>query len=894
MAFFGTRKDPVLPPSQSVLEPRLKPGQKDVHSYKPGAFETPIGRLLVPRMKDPPLPTSEMIAAAVSGELTSYFREGRIFRASRLVGQVSAQTAKISLDDMYEYQTRQLLAPRTESTKSLRTLFYVALRLDELPSYHFWIAPDAPDPVTAGEPVDWDAEFRKSRPTEWKNMQHGELEGEDSQTDDDLFSESNIPISTQTLEVESTALKGQVNKPESNILPSLPSSVAILNSKSNVSAEEGSMIEKTSTQPGGMAYARSLHIPGLRQDLAPVATIPPRGSAPQMGAKENDEGISTSIHHISGQAGQSYARIPSTKQDSSKSDATSGKGLSFAVAGRLSKEQYRETSILLRFEWGALRLEEFSHTAFRELALYLTQHEKDEMNTGLNPLFVDILKPGGPPPVEYRVPDSGSKGSREFARQIKPYLGLPGHRYRIRSNAYTSRLPFDSGQAGTLKLTRVGFGYCYIDAVGSWDSKKSSERMENSVNFQNGLSFLFGRDKSGTPVPEKEIPKLLTLQILPQPGAIDISDWLVSRELGETFHNITSSQLMTSNPLEPIPWKHSAEVFVHETGATFEHPDTLAAAAQELCDEQEREAQAARLLEQQLAHNHDETAITSQQTSQAKLSIASPTTASTIVKDSVTPSVNPAVRLQSQVEGLRRLMNSTEAMLSKSNESIELDRMLIGQGLLRSQIQGLEAQILFLTGENDRLERTVRGLDDRVDELEQESGQLKSQVEQLEDQAKGLHGERDQFERRINALQEEAIQSTKDGELLHLTVNNLEGQVLRATQERDQLQTEVSDFERQTAESIRERIQLRIQVDNLKRHPSAGSDPIHNTTQENDSHRPSQAAVTAAVKPPSGGPGLKVLLYCLVCLSSVDKLSPNVGSTTLMLNSRLNSIIGKD
>lgn len=867
MAFLGFGKDPVLSLSQPVLEPQLKPGQKDAHTYKPGAFETPIGRLLVPRMKEPPQPTSDVIAMALSGRLTSFLKDGRIFRASKFVGQVSAQTAKISLDDMYEYQTRQLLPPTTESTKSLLTLFYLALKLDELPSYHFWTALEDTDPVTAGGPIDWDAEFRKSRPIQWGSIQQGKNEREDSQTDDGLFSEPVTQTSTKTQEAELAASKDRPGKPGDGKDPSPPISVAHAHNKNNTSDEKECTTDKPLNQPGGMAYARSLHIPGLRQDLPEVATTSP------------NEGTSASIHPLD-QAGKSSAQIPCIGQGLSKPDTISGKGFQLAVAGGLSSEQHREPSILLRFEWGAMYLEDSSHTAFRQLARYLTQYEKDEIDTGFNPLFVDILKPGGPPSVEYRVPDSGSRGSRDFAREIKPYLGLPGHHYRIRSDAYTPRLPFDSGQSGTLKLTRVGFGYCYVDAVGSWNSKISSERMENSANFQNGLSFLFGRDKCGDPISVKEIPKLLTLEIFPQPGAIDITNYFVSRELGELFHNITSSQMMTSDPLEPVPWRYSAEVFVHETADTFVHPDALAAAARELCDDQARETQEARLLDQQLVQEYNETVITSQQTSQAEWSTTSPRAVFEIVGGPNVPSVRPRVRTQSEIEELERQLESAEARLSDNTQAVELDRMYVERGLLRSQIQGLEGQISFLTRENDRLNTKVHNLDDRVDELEQEGGQSKSQVEQLEGQAKGLHHERRQLESRIKDLQEEAIQSAENSELLGSTANKLEDQVLRSTRECYLLQSRVSDVERQMIETTEERDELRIQAVKLKRHASAVSDPNHIATHTEDPQPRPQTAVNAEAQSQSKGTGLKELIYCIVCLASVDKMSPSVRSTT--------------
>lgn len=148
MAFFGFGQPPPAS-SPSLLEPRLKPGKKALHSDLPRVFNTRKGRLAVPENNNPPVPTPQMISSVLDGNLTRFFRNGHVFCASDLVGAVSAHTAIISLDDTYEFKARHLFAtPRApEATRSLRNLFYIALKVDELPSYHFWTLPNDPNPI---------------------------------------------------------------------------------------------------------------------------------------------------------------------------------------------------------------------------------------------------------------------------------------------------------------------------------------------------------------------------------------------------------------------------------------------------------------------------------------------------------------------------------------------------------------------------------------------------------------------------------------------------------------------------------------------------------------------------------------------------------------------------
>ena len=148
------------------LEPRLKPGQNATEDDLPTEFDTNVGRLRIPRQKNPPPPTPDMITDARNGRLDRKFRLGKLIRASDFVGDVIPSTAVLTLSNVYDYQTRPLSVHDrvTEEQKTIRNLYYIALQEDELPTYHFWSSPEDPDPVES-QGVDWSKEFEKNPPS---------------------------------------------------------------------------------------------------------------------------------------------------------------------------------------------------------------------------------------------------------------------------------------------------------------------------------------------------------------------------------------------------------------------------------------------------------------------------------------------------------------------------------------------------------------------------------------------------------------------------------------------------------------------------------------------------------------------------------------------------------
>lgn len=174
------------------LEPRLKPGQNATEDDLPTEFDTNIGRLRIPRQRRPPPPTPDMITDARNGRLDRQSRLGKLIRASDFVGDVIPSTALLTLSNVYDYQTRPLsIHDRvTEEQKTVHNLYYIALQEDELPTYHFWISTEDPDPIKSQD-VDWSKEFEKNassprtaaRIAELENDRHARAQAAQKQDD---------------------------------------------------------------------------------------------------------------------------------------------------------------------------------------------------------------------------------------------------------------------------------------------------------------------------------------------------------------------------------------------------------------------------------------------------------------------------------------------------------------------------------------------------------------------------------------------------------------------------------------------------------------------------------------------------------------------------------------
>ena len=129
--------------SSASEQPYLRPCLKSPYLQKPGGipevFQTKKGTLRVPRCSEPAYPTDEVIQNACEGRMTGIFERGMVFPASDLIGVVAIRTANITLDKIYDFQTHLLrVVPEYQGTERLRNLFFVSLKADELPSFHFW------------------------------------------------------------------------------------------------------------------------------------------------------------------------------------------------------------------------------------------------------------------------------------------------------------------------------------------------------------------------------------------------------------------------------------------------------------------------------------------------------------------------------------------------------------------------------------------------------------------------------------------------------------------------------------------------------------------------------------------------------------------------------------
>lgn len=155
--------------SDHSLEPHLKAGSHSVTETIPRVFDTKVGRRHVPKWRSPPTPPLEMVESARRGVLKGFFRSGRIQGASpEYVGMANPKTAILTLDDIYEFETRPLESldqKVAEDARTLQNLFYIALHDAELPSYHFWTEPGDVDPVEAGKETDWGAHFENHPPS---------------------------------------------------------------------------------------------------------------------------------------------------------------------------------------------------------------------------------------------------------------------------------------------------------------------------------------------------------------------------------------------------------------------------------------------------------------------------------------------------------------------------------------------------------------------------------------------------------------------------------------------------------------------------------------------------------------------------------------------------------
>lgn len=447
----------------------------------------------MPREKDPRKPNYEMIKDVRQGILSGFLRLGIIFRASDFIGIVNPKTAVITLNDIYDFETRRLVAiidqpavqppssaivplkTTADDEKTLRNLFYISLNPDELPSFHFWTKPGDLDPVTAGESFDWDNFFDKNPPS---------------------------PATTAKIAALENERKGAVQRgPEEHPKAQNKQALEFLNRYNDISLP-GSDRERTAGRPAN--------------DIDPVP-------------------------HIS--------------------------------ASSIPAQSLPEVEVLLQFNRGGMYLREFTHKAFYAMACWLVKNEEEEEEVEekkegddedgakkgrikFRDMFLDILEPGRNLRVE-KISSVSHASSRIFQERIKPLLGQPDNKFRIRSTRYQSSWnlgsDFDAGGVGDLKydlkLVRPNVGYCYCSA--NWHI--TGNLSLNSACFEKAIKFLFDCESSAHPNSNR-----LSLDI-PKHSSFDLnrkSDVVVDAKIQKIFAELSPTPAEADS--------HPAQIFIRD------------------------------------------------------------------------------------------------------------------------------------------------------------------------------------------------------------------------------------------------------------------------------------------------------------------------------------------
>lgn len=157
------RQKSILPGAD--LKPRVKASRDGITKEPPIYFSTRIGLRRVPRRRYPLRPSPEMIQNARRGKMSNFLRSGKIIRASALEPMVDMQTAKLNLTDDIVLETDYLSEEDEqfpESQRKKENHFYITVKDDELPSYHFWKDQVGSDPIDTYRGFDWNQILRKS------------------------------------------------------------------------------------------------------------------------------------------------------------------------------------------------------------------------------------------------------------------------------------------------------------------------------------------------------------------------------------------------------------------------------------------------------------------------------------------------------------------------------------------------------------------------------------------------------------------------------------------------------------------------------------------------------------------------------------------------------------
>ena len=688
-----------------VRVPCLKPGRES--SYRPpNIFETQKGILGVPRNADPPSPTVEWMSMARRGELV----DCPVFCASDLVGRVSPQTAKISLDYDYDYQTEPFsdLPSIPDSQKNLRNLFYVSMRPDELPSYHFWIRPGDPNPVAGCQHTDWNAGSQS-------------LENQGNEDDNiDLFNEPSAESNPELQDAEPlTSSDGEATREKQERL------LAQLNAK----------YQKIQAQKALEAV--------LPSSIIVKGSYESGAEADKIVETEQSSDLASQNPTTSGQ------QNTGAKKGSVDNDKPFQQGSVPAVITSPREGEHKNTPALIHCQRGGVYLKNFSYVAFIHLALYVVQKEDNDTEVGRGMRFVDVLRPQEQHSVAYAIA-SGRKATQVYVKDIKPFLGSKGHKFRIRSDAYGENSPWDNSRSRTIKLTRPNFGYCYVNAVGNWNCDTTSrDHKANSDVFEDALDFLCGLLEDPSEKLEKEDEERnragfqeLTLRFLPEGDEMEVdrsSDRWISSELGQKLEAIANRTPIPNRSSGPILHQYSAEIFVYKTGEAFVDPFTraLSIEASEVPTIEERPIHEGDVVSD-VGHNNEKRAQSEIEELRRQLKAAE----EKAQKESQRANEMGAKYCKSQAIRWRldddvKKLRENEEQLKRDNKRLEADRNFQQE---RADCAENEAQDIL----DDRLKEredweqtleqrgmTIQALEQKVSKLQAENDQLQRPVEQL-------------------------------------------------------------------------------------------------------------------------------------------------------------------
>ena len=876
-------KDAISPGESSrLLLPRSKPSRGTNYGYRT-VFQTQIGLRFLPRLTDPPSPTSDTMEMARQGRLT----DPPVLCASNLVGNVSPQTAKINLDHEFEYQTREFSDRPSipDSKKSLRNLFYLVFRHDELPSYHFWISDDDPNPLAY--------------------MQLSNSETDPGYLDNQEYENDNTDLFVKPSAETSRGLQ------KLNLLKSSGQEVSGEN-QNRILAQLNAKYQKHH----GQDPSSRLFLPGI--DSQPLADkwI---SQGENESCKENNKRVQSerSSNLLSQNLAGSNQQSPGAKRDSVNDGKSSRHGSIHAVDSKASEGELERPPALIRCQRGGVWLNEFSHIAFRQLAHYVVYREENDTEVGTGKRLVDVLRPGEQNSAPHTV-DGSMISQRAYPKNIKPFLGLNGYYFRFRSDAYGENSPWDESSNRTIKLTRVNFGYCYVNAVGNWNcATNSKEHRANCDSFEDALDFLFGlqKDPSKNLTREEEQTNRaesqeLTLRFVPEGDDMTIdrsSKPLISLELGRKLEEKANCTPIPSGPFGPVQIRHqySAEVFVRKTGEEFVHP---------LTERVRQSSQVCRFEEQQ---NHEAGVVSN----------ANPATDFEDDHEPSPPSNGEETCAQPDIEQLKRQLKSAEDGLLQQvqqscqveqerdqlqtkvkileEEKFRLRRVVMTRSTMKTDIEmferrldvakrGITKQVQRAEGfeqERDRLRINEKNLDEEILRLRRAEDRLILDKLVLQEGTQDL---RDQCLRdREKAKQNDGISRATIGDL-QSEISRLEevDRTSRATNE--DLQREVSRLEEADGTSRATNEDLQREVSRLENENRISLGVIKELNsevlllkqtceeQEQKEQPPPRDISAPAPNPPDESSDPKKLLYCISCIKSVDKLDENVRSNMLV------------